>query len=87
MLYHDEHEEFTQPAFKVTAVDSTAAGDTFTGFFLGALVRSLPTPEALRVAAKAAAISVCRKGASSSVPTWDEEWRGSWDKIRHIIKQ
>ena len=72
VLYRDEHEELSQPAFKVKAVDSTAAGDTFTGFFLAALVRGLPTREALRVAAKASAISVCRKGASSSVPTWEE---------------
>ncbi len=72
VLYHDHTGDLRQPAFKVKAVDSTAAGDTFTGFFLASIVRGLPTQEALRVAAKASAISVCRKGASSSVPMWDE---------------
>ena len=70
--YHGPDGDFSQSAFKVTAVDSTAAGDTFTGFFLAALVRGYATPAALRAAAKAAAISVCRKGASCSVPDWEE---------------
>ena len=77
VLYHDEHEELSQPAFKVKAVDFTAAGDTFTGFFLAALVRGLSTREALRVAAKASAISVCRKGASSSVPDLGRGGKGA----------
>ncbi|MFH1512737.1 MAG: ribokinase [Bacillota bacterium] len=72
VLYHDRHGDLSQPAFQVTAVDSTAAGDTFTGFFLAAIVRGFATQEALRVAAMASAISVCRKGASSSIPAWDE---------------
>jgi len=68
-LYRDERNEYRQPAFRVKAVDSTAAGDTFTGFFLAALLSGAPTPEALRAAAMASALSVCRKGASSSIPT------------------
>ena len=71
VLYHDRRGDLSQAAFPVKAVDSTAAGDTFTGFFLAALVRGLSTQQALRIAAKAAAISVCHKGASSSIPAWD----------------
>ncbi len=71
VLYRDPKESCSQPAFKVQAVDTTAAGDTFTGFFLASLVRGLDTPKALRIATKAAAISVCHQGASSSIPDWD----------------
>ncbi len=71
VLYHDRNGDLSQPAFPVKAVDSTAAGDTFTGFFLAALTRNLSVQQALRIAAKAASISVCHKGASSSIPAWD----------------
>ena len=72
VLYHDADLNCIQPAFQVDAVDTTAAGDTFTGFFLAALARDLSIQEALRVAAKAASIAVCKKGASISIPSWDQ---------------
>lgn len=72
VMYQDQTETLSQPAFKVKAIDTTAAGDTFTGFFLAALVREYATADALRIASKASALSVCRKGASSSIPSWDE---------------
>lgn len=56
-------------AFKVNAVDTTAAGDTFTGFFLAALSRGETIETALRAASAAAAISVTRPGASPSIPS------------------
>lgn len=62
----------TQNAYKVTAVDTTAAGDTFTGFFLASVAGELPLAEALDRATRAAAIAVSRKGATSSIPTMDE---------------
>ena len=58
--------------YRVLVVDTTAAGDTFTGFFLGSLLRQLPVAEALRVASVASSLAVSRKGASSSIPTWEE---------------
>ena len=58
----------TLPARKVEAVDTTAAGDTFTGYYLAALSRGLPEREALERATAAAAISVTRRGAAPSVP-------------------
>lgn len=61
-----------QPIFPVQAVDTTAAGDTFTGFFLGALVQGRPLAECMRRAAMASAIGVSRAGASCSIPTADE---------------
>lgn len=55
-------------AYPVQAVDTTGAGDTFSGYFLTAICEGMPIPEALDLAAKAAAISVTRTGASVSVP-------------------
>lgn len=56
------------PAEKVKAVDCVAAGDTFNGAFAVALSEGLDCAEAIRFAQKAAAISVTRPGAQSSVP-------------------
>ncbi|WP_328401787.1 ribokinase [Streptomyces sp. NBC_00390] len=58
----------TVPAPKVTAVDSTAAGDTFVGALAVALGEGRPVPEALTWASAAAALSVQRPGATSSMP-------------------
>ncbi|MFI5682650.1 ribokinase [Streptomyces sp. NPDC051636] len=53
---------------RVTAVDSTGAGDTFVGALAVALAEERPVREALTWAAAAAAISVQREGASASMP-------------------
>lgn len=61
-----------QPAYKVEAVDTTAAGDTFIGYFISGLVRQLEMTEILKLASKASSITVTHKGSSSSIPTLDE---------------
>lgn len=61
-----------QPAIPVTAVDTTAAGDTFTGYFLTAWLRSGDAAHALRAAAHAAALAVTRPGAGASIPEAEE---------------
>ncbi|MFJ8665887.1 ribokinase [Streptomyces sp. NPDC093600] len=58
----------TVPAPRVRAVDTTAAGDTFVGALAVALGEGRPVPEALSWASAAAALSVQREGASSSMP-------------------
>ncbi|MET9967474.1 ribokinase [Streptomyces sp. NPDC006356] len=58
----------TVPAPKVTAVDSTGAGDTFVGALAVALGEGRPMREALAWAAEAAALSVTREGATVSMP-------------------
>jgi len=60
------------PGFKVQAIDTIAAGDTFNGALITALLEEKPLAEAIRFAHAAAAIAVTRKGAQLSVP-WREE--------------
>lgn len=71
-VYIDANETVEQIAYKVDAVDTTAAGDTFTGFFIGGLMRGLTVKEAMNEAAKASAIAVSRQGAAPSIPTREE---------------
>lgn len=56
------------PAFAVTPVDTTGAGDTFTGYVVAGLDRGLPMPQALSQAMRAAAIMVTRKGTADVIP-------------------
>ncbi len=65
-------ERFEQPIVPTTAVDTTAAGDTFTGFFLAEYLRSGDVAGAMLTAAQASSIAVSRAGAAPSIPTLDE---------------
>ncbi|MCS0499673.1 ribokinase [Protaetiibacter mangrovi] len=56
----------------VTPVDTTGAGDTFTGVLVARLAAGDAEPDALRAASVAAAIATTRPGASPSMPTWPE---------------
>lgn len=61
--------EHTAAAFAVTAVDATAAGDTFNAALAVAFTEGMAVPAALRFANAAAAVSVTRKGAQTSAPS------------------
>lgn len=67
-IYMDAEQTVHVDAVKANAVDTTAAGDTFTGYFLTSYLAGDSIERALRTAAKAAAITVSRKGASPSIP-------------------
>jgi len=57
-----------QPAAQVRVVDSTAAGDTFCGYFLHALTQQHPLEQCLQIASQAAAACVQQAGAAISIP-------------------
>ncbi|MGC8757794.1 MAG: ribokinase [Caldisericaceae bacterium] len=59
-------------AFSVDAIDTTGAGDAFNGSFAAALAMEYDLKDALKFAVAASAISVTRKGAAASSPTYDE---------------
>ena len=71
-LYWDGDRILKQGIYKVKVADTTAAGDTFTGFFIGGLVQGMDAADALEWAAKAAAIAVSRPGAAPSIPCKEE---------------
>ena len=71
-IYADKEQKVFQDIFKVKAVDTTAAGDTFTGYFIAGLILGKDIQETLRMAAKASSITVSRPGAVPSIPTIDE---------------
>lgn len=61
-----------QAAFRVDPVDTTGAGDTFAGYFAASLDRGDAIPQALRLAAAAAALKVTRPGAGEAIPSLAE---------------
>lgn len=71
-VYQDETGIYRQGIFKVKAVDTTAAGDTFTGYFISSILEGMPVQEGLKLAAKASAIAVSRPGATASIPLREE---------------
>ena len=70
-IYADGQTCFEHPARKVRVVDTTAAGDTFTGYFAAMIAAGQSPEQAVETATIAAALSVMRQGAAPSIPTLD----------------
>nr|WP_314463341.1 ribokinase [uncultured Clostridium sp.] len=68
VMYREADEFYRQASYKVQTVDTTAAGDTFTGYFLAGLMEGMQIPDILRRSAMASAIAVTRSGAVPSIP-------------------
>ena len=66
----DEYVE--QSIYKVKAIDTTAAGDTYTGYFIAGILNGKTIKEAMDTASKASAIAVSRQGAAPSIPCLEE---------------
>ncbi len=71
-MFINKEQKLFQPIFEAKAIDTTAAGDTFTGYFLHTVSVQNDVAKALKTASKASSIAVSRKGASISIPTSDE---------------
>ncbi|WP_010166625.1 ribokinase [Candidatus Epulonipiscium viviparus] len=69
--YKYQNTEYEQDIFAVDVVDTTAAGDTFLGYFVASIAREDSAQAALEIAAKAASIAITTKGAAQSIPTLD----------------
>lgn len=67
-IYLSDDTETYQDAFAVDTVDTTGAGDTFTGYLLAGLMRGDAPAQSMRNAAAASAIAVTRQGAAPSIP-------------------
>ena len=67
-LWSDGKQTLFQSACSVPAVDTTGAGDTFTGYVLACLSRNEGIQASMKKAARAAAIAVTRKGAATAIP-------------------
>ena len=70
IYYKDEMIE--QSAYQTTVVDTTAAGDTFSGYFIAGLVNQMNIQDILDLASQASSITVSREGASASIPLKEE---------------
>ena len=71
-VYVDKTKKIRQDIYKTEVVDTTAAGDTFTGYFIAGIVSGTDVETAMKQAAMAASITVSRKGASPSIPFANE---------------
>lgn len=71
-VYADKEKRCQQPVYKVETVDTTAAGDTFTGYFIAGLLQGKTVEETMRMCAVAAGIAVSRPGAAPSIPYMEE---------------
>ena len=67
-IYSDGENKVQQAAFKADPVDTTGAGDTFTGYFAVMISKGSSIEETLKIASAAAALATEKQGAASSVP-------------------
>ncbi len=73
-VYFDRDREVFCPIFSVEVVDTTSAGDTFTGYFISGIKNGFSMEKIVKRASAASALAVSRQGAASSIPyAWQVE--------------
>lgn len=70
--YKDKDNDIYVKSHKVKAIDTTCAGDTFLGFFLGGIINGKSIEDSMKLASKAASLAVTRDGASRTIPKMKE---------------
>lgn len=68
-VLYTRHGRFECPGFRVSAVDTTGAGDAYTASILSGVLRGVDPPQMVREACAAGALAASRKGAMDSLPT------------------
>ena len=71
-IYFDGKKLYKQKPYKSEVLDTTAAGDTFSGFFIAGVLNGESEDTAMDTAARAAGIAISRLGAAPSIPTMEE---------------
>ncbi|WP_321003927.1 ribokinase [Eisenbergiella porci] len=84
-VYQNKENRIYQSCFPAETVDTTAAGDTFTGYFIASVLTGKSMEEALEIASCAAAMAVSREGAAVSIPIYAEVEKKlmDWHEIKH----
>lgn len=78
VIYNDGNHEVLVPAYKVSPVDTTGAGDTFNGAFGLALTKGLSIEQSVKFGNLAAALSIQKFGAQGGMPTMEEMKGSAW---------
>ena len=68
-VYKDASYTHAQSIYEVDVVDTTGAGDTYSGYFISSIIEGKTVDEAMDIASKASSITVTRQGAATSIPT------------------
>lgn len=71
-VYCENGNKYYQPAYEVKTVDTTATGDTFTGYFAAGILKGDDITKVLGICAAASALAASRKGAAPSIPVYSE---------------
>ncbi|MBK5200831.1 MAG: ribokinase [Spirochaetaceae bacterium] len=82
VIYFDKQVTYSHGIYDVPVVDTTAAGDTFSGYFISSLSNGIKIEEALRLASIASSLAVSKKGAAISIPTINEVREAKLKPIR-----
>lgn len=80
-MYHDGENLYCNSAYDVIVVDSTAAGDTFMGYFIASLAENLSPEKTLERACMASALAVSQKGAAPSIP-YDNDVKTAYNLLK-----
>jgi len=67
-MYRDKEKTIYQESYKVEVKDTTAAGDTFMGYFTAGIAKGLKAEDCMKMASMAAAIAVTKHGAAETIP-------------------
>jgi ribokinase len=72
VCYFDDKKMYKHGIYDVEVVDTTAAGDTFSGYFISSISKNLCVETSLKIASIASSLAVSKSGAAVSIPMLNE---------------